>query len=80
LKKGVTSGVVVTGDGVYDTWEQLIWLLYIGWEYLLKLRKELKFFLSVRPSIALASFFLSKYSVSFQWVVVIVHFSPWKKV
>ena len=24
LGKGVTSGVVVTGDGVYDTWEQFI--------------------------------------------------------
>ena len=24
LKKGVTSGVVVTGDGVYDTWDQFI--------------------------------------------------------
>jgi hypothetical protein len=22
--KGLTSGVVVTGDGVYDTWEQFI--------------------------------------------------------
>ena len=24
LGKGVTSGVVVTGDGVYDTWDQFI--------------------------------------------------------
>jgi hypothetical protein len=24
LGKGVTSGVVVTGDGVYYTWDQLI--------------------------------------------------------
>jgi hypothetical protein len=24
LRKGVTSGVVVTGDGVYDIWEQFI--------------------------------------------------------
>jgi hypothetical protein len=24
LGKGVPSGVVVTGDGVYDTWEQFI--------------------------------------------------------
>ncbi len=24
LGKGVTSGVVFTGDGVYDTWEQFI--------------------------------------------------------
>ncbi len=24
LGKGVTSGVVVTGAGVYDTWDQLI--------------------------------------------------------
>jgi hypothetical protein len=24
LGKGVTSGVVVTGDGFYDTWEQFI--------------------------------------------------------
>jgi hypothetical protein len=80
LGKGVTSGVVVTGDDVYDTWEQFIWLVYIGWVYLLKLKKELKLFLSVRPSIALVSCFLSKYSVSCQWVVVIVHFSSWKKV
>ncbi len=33
LGKGVTSGVVVTGDGVYDTWEQFKWLVYIVWEY-----------------------------------------------
>ena len=64
LGKGVTSGVVVTGDDVYDTWEQFIWLVYIGWVYLLKLKKELKLFLSVRPSTALAGFFLSKYLVS----------------
>jgi hypothetical protein len=24
LGKGVASGVVVTGDGVYDTWDQFI--------------------------------------------------------
>ncbi len=35
-----------------------------GWKYLLKLKKELKLFLSVSPSTALAGFFLSKYSVS----------------
>ncbi len=39
-------------------------LVYIRLEYLLKIKKELKLFLSVRPSTALASFFLSKYSVS----------------
>ncbi len=39
-------------------------LVYIGWEYLLKLKKELKLFLSVRPSTALAGFLKSKYSVS----------------
>ncbi len=34
-----------------------------GWEYLLKFKKELKSFLSVWPSAALAGFFPSKYSV-----------------
>ncbi len=63
LGKGMTFGVVVTGDGVYDTWEQFMAGVHrLGISS--KAKKKLKLFLSVRPSTPLASFFLSKYSVS----------------
>jgi hypothetical protein len=51
-------------------------LVYIGWELLLKLKKEFKLFPSVRPSTALTSFFYPNiqchsHASELKWVVVL---------